>query len=374
VNGADTYRIQPQELIVGGLPNIGLGQGKYVMDYARDDEALPNFFKGLSYASGVGHVVQGYQKALTLGLDGLKAEVNAKLAAKPDADKQAFYRGVLVALEGISEHCLAYARLACVTAARLPEGMAAEKHNLHQVAARMQKLASAAPDTLVEATQLIFTLHAALHLSGEPTAIGRLDQLLQPYYAADLAAGRLDEAGAQEIIMPTVQSGELWKESGRYDDYGPEMLRIKDRHERDMLYGPTHEEVVTDIFRNNIKSYRDLPFRMAEFGSCMRNEAKGALHGLMRVIGFTQEGAVSELEARGLMPSCFMVVNDGSYAAGCVVSCSAEAGAAVEVGSVITVYIAADPSVEITAEPPAASDSDSASSASSGETPADDTQ
>ena len=69
-----------------------------------------------------------------------------------------------------------------------------------------------------------------------------------------------------------------------------------------------------------------------------------------------------------------MVVNDGSYAAGCVVSCSVDAGTPVEVGSVITVYIAADPSVEITAEPPAASDSDSASSASSGETPADDTQ
>lgn len=92
------------------------------------------------------------------------------------------------------------------------------------------------------------------------------------------------------------------------------------------------------------------------------------------VIGFTQEGAVSELESRGLTPSCFMVVNDGSYAAGCVVSCSVDAGTSVEVGSVITVYIAADPSVEITAEPPAASDSNSASSASSGETPADDTQ
>ena len=92
------------------------------------------------------------------------------------------------------------------------------------------------------------------------------------------------------------------------------------------------------------------------------------------VIGFTQEGAVSELESRGLTPSCFMVVNDGSYAAGCVVSCSVDAGTPVEVGSVITVYIAADPSVEITAEPPAASDSDSASSASSGETPVDDTQ
>ena len=92
------------------------------------------------------------------------------------------------------------------------------------------------------------------------------------------------------------------------------------------------------------------------------------------VIGFTQEGAVKELESRGLVPSCFMVVNDGSYAAGCVVSCSAEAGAAVEVGSVITVYIAAAPSVEITTEPPAASDSGSGERASSsGETAPDDT-
>ena len=95
------------------------------------------------------------------------------------------------------------------------------------------------------------------------------------------------------------------------------------------------------------------------------------------VIGFTQEGAVSELEARGLTPSCFMVVNDGSYASGCVVSCSVEAGASVEVGSVITVYIAADPSVEITTtpEPPAASSSSSSesSSSSSEETLPDDT-
>ena len=80
----------------------------------------------------------------------------------------------------------------------------------------------------------------------------------------------------------------------------------------------------------------------------------------------------STVEARGLMPSCFMVVNDGSYAAGCVVSCSAEAGAAVEVGSVITVYIAADPSVAITTEPPAASDSGSGESASSSEETAPD--
>ena len=65
-----------------------------------------------------------------------------------------------------------------------------------------------------------------------------------------------NRAGANEILMPTIQPAELWQESGRYDDYGLEMLRIKDRHERDMLYGPTNEEQVTDIFRAHVKSYR----------------------------------------------------------------------------------------------------------------------
>src|SRR5450755_5094416 len=65
-----------------------------------------------------------------------------------------------------------------------------------------------------------------------------------------------DRAGAQELLMPTIQPAELWKESGRYEDYGKEMLRIVDRHEREMLYGPTNEEQITDIFKNSVKSYR----------------------------------------------------------------------------------------------------------------------
>jgi len=68
-----------------------------------------------------------------------------------------------------------------------------------------------------------------------------------------------DRAGAQEILMPTIQPAELWRESGRYDDYGNEMLRIRDRHDREMLYGPTNEEQVTELVRTSIKSYRDLP-------------------------------------------------------------------------------------------------------------------
>lgn len=68
-----------------------------------------------------------------------------------------------------------------------------------------------------------------------------------------------NDAGATELLMPTIQSADLWRESGRYDAYGPEMLRMKDRHDRDMLFGPTNEEMITDIVRNTIKSYKKLP-------------------------------------------------------------------------------------------------------------------
>src|SRR5262249_57486667 len=68
-----------------------------------------------------------------------------------------------------------------------------------------------------------------------------------------------DRAGAIELLMPTLQLADLWRESGRYDAYGPEMLRINDRHERKLLYGPTNEEMITEIFRAYVRSYRELP-------------------------------------------------------------------------------------------------------------------
>ena len=69
-------------------------------------------------------------------------------------------------------------------------------------------------------------------------------------------------AGAIEVLMPTIQSSEIWKESGRYDDYGKEMLRIEDRNKRELLYGPTNEELITEIFRTNVKSYKELPLNL----------------------------------------------------------------------------------------------------------------
>ena len=76
---------------------------------------------------------------------------------------------------------------------------------------------------------------------------------------AQIVREEQDRAGAQEVLMPTIQSADLWRESGRYDAYGKEMLRITDRHDRELLYGPTNEEMITAIVRDSIKSYRDLP-------------------------------------------------------------------------------------------------------------------
>jgi prolyl-tRNA synthetase len=84
----------------------------------------------------------------------------------------------------------------------------------------------------------------------------------------------MDAAGCHEILMPAIQPAELWQESGRYDDYGKEMLRITDRHERPMLYGPTHEEVITDIFRRSVRSYRDLPLNLYQIQWKFRDEIR----------------------------------------------------------------------------------------------------
>ena len=90
-----------------------------------------------------------------------------------------------------------------------------------------------------------------------------------------------NRAGCQEVLMPTIQSADLWKQSGRYDDYGKEMLRILDRHDREMLYGPTNEELITDIFRHAIKSYRGLPKLLYHIQWKFRDEVRPRF-GIMR--------------------------------------------------------------------------------------------
>jgi len=101
-----------------------------------------------------------------------------------------------------------------------------------------------------------------------------------------------NRAGAQEILMPTIQPAELWRESGRYDDYGKEMLRIRDRHEREMLYGPTNEEQITAIVRDAIKSYRDLPKNLYHIQWKFRDEVRPRF-GVMRGREFLMKDAYS---------------------------------------------------------------------------------
>ena len=101
-----------------------------------------------------------------------------------------------------------------------------------------------------------------------------------------------DAAGAQEMLMPTIQSADLWRQSGRYDGYGKEMLRIKDRHDREMLYGPTNEEQITEIFRSSVRSYKELPRMLYHIQWKFRDEVRPRF-GVMRGREFLMKDAYS---------------------------------------------------------------------------------
>ncbi|HEY0444921.1 MAG TPA: proline--tRNA ligase [Allosphingosinicella sp.] len=112
-----------------------------------------------------------------------------------------------------------------------------------------------------------------------------------------------NRAGAVELLMPTIQSADLWRQSGRYDAYGPEMLRIVDRHEREMLYGPTNEEMITLLFKEGAKSYRDLPRTLYHIQWKFRDEVRPRF-GVMRGREFLMKDAYSfDLDEEGLKAS-----------------------------------------------------------------------
>ncbi|HEY7213999.1 MAG TPA: aminoacyl--tRNA ligase-related protein, partial [Thermoanaerobaculia bacterium] len=102
----------------------------------------------------------------------------------------------------------------------------------------------------------------------------------------------MNAAGAVELSMPAIQPAELWMESGRWIKYGKELLRIKDRHERDFVFGPTHEEVITDTVRRDVKSYRQLPFNLYQIQTKFRDEVRPRF-GLMRGREFIMKDAYS---------------------------------------------------------------------------------
>ncbi|MYA68308.1 MAG: proline--tRNA ligase, partial [Gammaproteobacteria bacterium] len=109
---------------------------------------------------------------------------------------------------------------------------------------------------------------------------------------ANIVREEMDRIGGLEILMPMVQPAELWQESGRWEDMGPELARFRDRHERDFCLGPTHEEVVTDIIRNECHSYRQLPVVVYQFKTHFRAERRPVI-GIMRAREFKMKDAYS---------------------------------------------------------------------------------
>ena len=109
---------------------------------------------------------------------------------------------------------------------------------------------------------------------------------------AQIVREEMNRAGAVEVLMPVVQPADLWQESGRWEDYGPELLRIKDRHERDFVLGPTHEEVITDLVKTEVSSYKQLPLNLYQIQTKFRDEVRPRF-GIMRGREFTMKDAYS---------------------------------------------------------------------------------
>jgi hypothetical protein len=131
----------------------------------------------------------------------------------------------------------------------------------------------------------------------------------------------MNRAGAQEVLMPMVQPGELWRESARWDEFGPELLRFKDRHQRDFCLGPTHEEVITDLARRELKSYRQLPVNWYQIQTKFRDEIRPRF-GVMRAREFIMKDAYSfhldEACLARTYASCTRPIRASAAASACV--------------------------------------------------------
>lgn len=197
---ADLFRIDPWDHYAGVMLGLSLGRGKEVMPYLREDEQYPALLSNLDESSAMGHVVPDHGRMLDAGVGGLLEEIREKHESATTEKEREFFGATIHALEGIEGYCLNYAALAREQAAKIPEGYPDRRANLESIANRMERLATEPPETLKDAIQMVFTTHCCLHLIGQPVAVGRLDQLLAPFYERDIEAGRVTPEAAQELI------------------------------------------------------------------------------------------------------------------------------------------------------------------------------
>ncbi|MEM8844316.1 MAG: proline--tRNA ligase [Pseudomonadota bacterium] len=127
--------------------------------------------------------------------------------------------------------------------------------------------------------------------------------------AENIIREEMNKSGALELLMPSVQPAELWQESGRWEQYGPELLRLHDRHQREFCYGPTHEEVITDIVRHEIRSYKQLPINFYQIQTKFRDEIRPRF-GIMRAREFIMKDAYSFHENQECLEKTYQVMHD----------------------------------------------------------------
>ncbi|NOY72094.1 MAG: Dyp-type peroxidase [Gammaproteobacteria bacterium] len=198
-SSAGLHNIKPYEIIVGNMPPLTLGTGTQVMEYLNEDEKIEAFFGTLNEYSATGHNIPNYKKVLRLGINGLLDEARDKHSGA-ESESADFYQSVIWALEGLRDFILSYSTLASQRWHSTDESDVTLRENYAAISARMQKLSSQKPEGLLESLQLIYIVNCALHQSGEPMSIGRLDQYLIGAYQSDITAGKLDKSQAQEII------------------------------------------------------------------------------------------------------------------------------------------------------------------------------
>jgi Dyp-type peroxidase family len=195
---ANLMRIDPDEILVGNMPQLSLGIGARVMEYLDENERISGFFATLNEYSATGHNAPDYPLLIAKGIDAIAQAFRGRMNGASKAAAE-FYQSVVWALDGLSAFIEAHASLA--------EQMAAgsqydgeEKTRLLTIARRLRKIAHQKPEHFIEGLQLVFITNCALHQTGEPHSIGRLDQQLIGLYEADLASGVLTKDAAQEMI------------------------------------------------------------------------------------------------------------------------------------------------------------------------------
>ncbi|KAH6845677.1 pyruvate formate lyase-domain-containing protein [Chaetomium sp. MPI-CAGE-AT-0009] len=195
----DLLRIEAKELIVGVIPDFTLGRGKEVVPYLSDDETMAAWLKGqLNEWSAMGHIVPGYELLVKDGLKKMITDLQSKLDGLSDKKTAAFYESCILSLQGVQGYLQNWAKIAEQAAADAEKALAPkDAANMKDVAARLTRLVDEAPESFQDAVQLIYSFHCCLHLVGELTPFGRLDQILYPFLARENGT---DLEDAQEII------------------------------------------------------------------------------------------------------------------------------------------------------------------------------